>query len=259
MGGRLEGKVCVVTGGGSRAEGIGNGRAAAILFAREGAKVLVQGRTAQSPARTKELIEAEGGIVETFVGDVNRALEAERMVRAAVERWGRVDVLHNNIGIGGGGSVVEVTEDAWDEVMAVNVKTMMLCSKYAVPVMAEGGGGSIINIASIGALRPRGLTPYSTSKGAVIALSRAMAVDHGPQNIRVNCLAVGAVHTPMATRSGMSEERRERRRRASALQTEGTGWDTGHAAVFFASDESRYVTGAVLPVDGGTILRGPDR
>ena len=255
----MRGKVCVVTGGGSKADGIGNGRAAAILFAREGATVLVQGRSEQGPARTKELIEEEGGSAEVFVGDVNEASGAERMVSTALDRFGRIDVLHNNIGIGGLGSVVDVSEESWDEVMAVNVKTMVLCAKYAIPPMAEAGAGSIINISSIGALRPRGLTPYSTSKGAVIALTRAMAVDHGPQGIRVNCLAVGPVHTPMATRSGMSEERRDRRRRAAALQVEGTGWDTGHAAVFFASDESRYVTGAVLPIDGGTILRGPDR
>lgn len=259
MGERLKGKICVVTGGGSRSEGIGNGRAAAILFSREGGTVIVQGRSEQGPARTKQLIEEEGGTAEIFVGDVNQASEAERLATTVAERHGGIDVLHNNIGIGGPGTVVEVIEEDWDKVMAVNVKTMMLCAKYAIPVMVDSGGGSIINISSIGALRPRGLTPYSTSKGAVIALTRAMAVDHGPQGIRVNCLAVGPVHTPMATRDGMSEERRERRREAAALQVEGTGWDTGHAAVYFASDESRYVTGAVLPIDGGTILRGPNR
>ena len=257
--GRLDGKVCVVTGGGSRSDGVGNGRAAAIVFAREGARVLVQGRSEAGPALTCQMIEDEGGTAETFIGDVNEEAAALQLAERALERWGRIDVLHNNIGIGGPGSVLEVTEEDWDEVMAVNVKTMVFCSKHTIPAMAEQGSGSIINVSSIGALRPRGLTPYTTSKGAVIALSRAMAVDHGPQGIRVNCLAVGPVHTPMSTRDGMSDERRERRRRASALGVEGTAWDTANAALFFASDESRYVTGAVLPVDGGTILRGPDR
>lgn len=257
--GRLTGKVCIVTGGGSRSDGIGNGRAAAIVFAREGARVLVQGRGEEGPALTRRMIEEEGGTAEVFVGDVNQEEQARALARRALELWGRIDVLHNNIGIGGPGSVVDVTEEDWDKVMAVNVKTMVFCSKHAIPAMAGQGAGSIVNISSVGALRPRGLTPYTTSKGAVIALSRAMAVDHGPQGIRVNCLAVGPVHTPMSTRDGMSDDRRERRRQASALGIEGTAWDTANAALFFASDESRYVTGAVLPVDGGTILRGPDR
>lgn len=259
MAGRLEGKVCIVTGGGSRSEGIGNGRAAAILFAREGGRVLVQGRTPGGPELTKRMIQDEGGVAEVFVGDVNVEDGARAMVGRAMELWGRLDVLDNNIGIGGPGTILQATEELWDEVMAVNVKTMVFCSKHAIPAMVESGGGSIINISSIGALRPRGLTPYSTSKGAVIALSRAMAVDHAAQGIRVNCLAVGPVYTPMATRDGMSEERREQRRLASPLAREGTGWDTGHAAVFFASDESRYITGAVLSVDGGSTLVGPSR
>ena len=205
------------------------------------------------------MIRKEGGLAEVFVGDLSRSEDARAMVDHALQLWGRIDVLDNNIGRGGPGSVVDIDEDDWDDVMAVNVKTVMLCSKFAIPAMTRSGGGSIINISSIGALRPRGLTPYSVSKGAVIALTRAMAVDHGKENVRVNCLAVGPVHTPMATRAGMSAERRERRRQASVLGIEGTGWDTAYAALFFASDESRYITGAVLPVDGGTTLTGPPR
>ena len=141
----------------------------------------------------------------------------------------------------------------------VNVTSMMLSSKHAIPAIAAGGGGAIVNISSISALRPRGLTAYSTSKGAVIALTQAMAVDHAKEGIRVNCIAPGPVYTPMVYAGGMSDELRERRRLASPLGIEGTGWDVAYAALFLASDEARYVTGVVLPVDGGVTLVGPER
>jgi NAD(P)-dependent dehydrogenase (short-subunit alcohol dehydrogenase family) len=135
----------------------------------------------------------------------------------------------------------------------------MLTGKHAVPAMTKGGGGAIVNISSISALRPRGLTPYSVSKGAVIALTRAMAIDHAPQGIRVNCIAPGPVYTPMVYSDGMTPELRERRRRASPLGVEGTGWDIGYAALFLVSDEARYVTGVVLPVDGGVTITSAGR
>jgi NAD(P)-dependent dehydrogenase (short-subunit alcohol dehydrogenase family) len=143
--------------------------------------------------------------------------------------------------------------------MRVNVTSMMLASKHAIPAMIRAGGGAIVNISSISALRPRGLTPYSVSKGAVIALTRAMAVDHAADGIRVNCIAPGPVYTPMVYADGMSDELRERRRRSSPLGVEGTGWDIGYAALFLVSDEARYVTGVVLPVDGGVTLTSPAR
>ena len=155
--------------------------------------------------------------------------------------------------------MVEVEEGLWERVMTVNVKSMMLMSKYAVPAMAARKSGSIINISSISALRPRGLTAYSASKGAVIALTRAMAVDHGKDGIRVNCIAPGPMYTPMVSSRGMSEELRERRRKASLLNIEGTGWDIGYAALFLASDEARYITGVVLSVDGGATLTSSAR
>jgi NAD(P)-dependent dehydrogenase (short-subunit alcohol dehydrogenase family) len=256
---RLENKVAVVTGAGSRAAGIGNGRAAAILFAREGAKVLLVDNQAGPAEATLAAITQEGGAAELFLGDVSRAADCRALVERAVSRWGRLDILDNNVGIEGPGSVVTVTEEEWERVMTVNVKSMMLTGKYAVPAMAAGGGGSIINIASISALRPRGLTPYSTSKGAVIALTRAMAIDHAKEGIRVNCIAPGPVYTPMVASGGMSAEARERRRRASPLGIEGTGWDIGYAALFLASDEARYITGVVLPVDGGVTINSPPR
>jgi len=256
---RLAGKVAIVTGAGSRGEGIGNGRAAAVLFAREGAKVLLvdQGRAAAD--ETLRMIRDEGGEAAVFTADVTRGEECRAMVEEAVRRWGRLDILDNNVGIGGRATVVDVDEKDWDHLMRVNVTSMMLTSKHAVPAMAQGGGGAIVNISSISALRPRGLTPYSVSKGAVIALTRAMAVDHAPEGIRVNCIAPGPVYTPMVYAAGMSAELRERRRRASPLGIEGSGWDIGAAALFLASDEARYITGVVLPVDGGVTLTSAGR
>jgi NAD(P)-dependent dehydrogenase (short-subunit alcohol dehydrogenase family) len=259
MADRLAGKVAIVTGAGSRAEGIGNGRAAAILFAREGARVLVVDRSRAAAEATLKMILGEGGEAAVFDADVTRSDDCAAMVDDAVRRWGRLDILDNNVGIGGRGTVVEVSEEDWERVMRVNVTGMMLASKHAIPVLARGGGGAIVNISSISALRPRGLTPYSASKGAVIALTRAMAIDHAHQGIRVNCVAPGPVYTPMVYADGMSEELRERRRCASPLGIEGTGWDVGYAALFLVSDEARYITGVVLPVDGGVTIASPSR
>ena len=258
-GARLAGKVAIVTGAGSRAEGIGNGRAAAILFAREGAKVLLVDQQGEAAMATQAMITKEGGESAVRVADVTRGDECEALVEDAVRRWGRLDILDNNVGIGGRGSVVEMDEAQWDEMMRVNVTSMMLTSKHAIPAMIRSGGGAIVNISSISALRPRGLTAYSTSKGAVIALSRAMAVDHAAQGIRVNCIAPGPVYTPMVYAGGMSDDLRQRRRQASPLGIEGTGWDIAYAALFLVSDEARYITGVVLPVDGGVTIASPAR
>ncbi|HNM77855.1 MAG TPA: SDR family oxidoreductase, partial [Tepidiformaceae bacterium] len=174
--------------------------------------------------------------------------------------FGRLDLLDNNVGIGSRGSVVDELAESWRRVMQVNVESMFLVSKFAIPAMvASGGGGAIVNVASISALRPRGLTSYSVSKGAVIALTKAMAVDHGPEGIRVNCVAPGPVFTPMVFGPGMSDAAREQRKKASLLGIEGTGWDVGNAVRFLLSDQARYITGQVLVVDGGVTLRGPER
>src|SRR5262245_22617804 len=256
---RLEGKVAIVTGAGSRAEGIGNGRAAAVLFAREGARVLLVDQQAAPAERTLAMIQSEKGEAAVFAADVTRAADCRKMGEEAVRRRGRLDILDNNGGISGRGTMVEVEEEEWEKVMRVNVTGMMLASKHAIPAMAANGGGSIINISSISALRPRGLAPYSASKGAVIALTRAMAVDHATQGIRVNCIAPGPVYTPMVFAGGMSDELRDRRRRASPLGIGGSGWAVGYAALFLASDEARYITGVVLPVDGGVTLTSASR
>ena len=256
---RLKGKVAIVTGAGSRGEGIGNGRAAAILFAREGARVVLSDRSEAAVQPTLAAIEEEGGTATVVIGDLTQEDAARELVAHAIDAYGQVDILQNNIGIEGAGSVVETTPDAWDRVMEVNVKTMYLASRFAVPEMIRAGGGSIVNISSISALRPRGLTPYSASKGAVIALTRAMAVDHASARIRVNCIAPGPVFTPHVAAGGMDAESRERRREASILKLEGTAWDVAYASLYFASDESRWVTGVTLPVDGGVTITSAAR
>ncbi len=256
----ISGKVAIVTGGGAAGDGIGNGRAAAILLARAGAKVVVVDRKAELAARTAEMIGAEGGDAIPLEADITDESACRDVVEQTVARFGRLDLLDNNVGIGSRGSVVQESLDGWQRVMQVNVETMLLMSKYAIPAMADsGGGGAIVNVSSISALRPRGLTAYSTSKGAVIALTKAMAVDHGPQGIRVNCVAPGPVFTPMVIGAGMSDAAREQRRKASLLGIEGTAWDVGNAVRFLLSEQARYITGQVLVVDGGTTLRGPER
>lgn len=257
----LHGKVAIVTGGGAAGDGIGNGRAAAILLARAGAQVVVVDRKLELAERTAEMIGAEGGEAKALEADVTDESHCRALAEQTMERFGRLDLLDNNVGIGSRGSVVEEPPDRWRRVMQVNVESMFLVSKYAIPAMiASGGGGAIVNVSSISALRPQGLTTYSVSKGAIIALTRAMAVDHGPDGIRVNCVAPGPVYTPMVGAGGaMPEAVRDVRRRASVLAIEGTGWDIGHAVRFLLSDQARYITGQTLVVDGGTTLRGPER
>jgi NAD(P)-dependent dehydrogenase (short-subunit alcohol dehydrogenase family) len=255
----LTGKVAIVTGGGAAGDGIGNGRAAAILLARAGTRVIVVDRDVALAKRTVEMIEAGGGHGLAFQADMTRASDCAAVVEAAMDRYGRLDYLDNNVGIGSRGTVVDETEESWRRLMTVNVDTMFLAAKHAIPAMRRTGGGAIVNVSSISALRPRGLTAYSVSKGAVIALTRAMAVDHGPEGIRVNCVAPGPVYTPMVYQRGMSAASRDRRRTASALKVEGTGWDIGHAVRFLLSDFARYITGHTLVVDGGTTLSAPER
>jgi NAD(P)-dependent dehydrogenase (short-subunit alcohol dehydrogenase family) len=256
----LRGKVAIVAGGGAAGDGIGNGRAAAILLARSGTRVLVVDRDLALAERTVAMIAAEGGTAAAHRADLIEEEEARLMVAAAVDRFGRLDFLDNNVGIGSRGSVVQEDVRTWRRVMQSNVETMFVAAKHAIPAMIRTAGqGAIVNISSISALRPRGLTAYSASKGAVIALTRAMAIDHAGDKIRVNCVAPGPVYTPMVYAGGMSAEARERRRMASALGIEGTGWDIGHAVRFLLSEHARYITGQTLVVDGGVSLQAPAR
>jgi NAD(P)-dependent dehydrogenase (short-subunit alcohol dehydrogenase family) len=256
----LAGKVAIVAGGGAAGDGIGNGRAAAILLARAGTRVLVVDHDLALAERTVAMIAAEGGTAAAHRADLTDNDECRDMVAAALDRFGRIDFLDNNVGIGSRGTVVDENAEAWRRVMQVNVEAMFLAAKHAIPAMIRTAGrGAIVNISSISALRPRGLTAYSASKGAVIALTRAMAIDHGADGIRVNCVAPGPVYTPMLYARGMSAEARDRRRKSSALGIEGTGWDVGHAVRFLLSDHARYITGQTLVVDGGVTLQAPAR
>lgn len=256
----LSGRVAIVTGAGARGDGIGNGRAAAILLAEAGAQVLTVDRKPELAEVTAEMISGEGGSAVALAADVTVEADCEAMAQAALERWGRLDILVNNVGIGSDGTVVTGAVDAWQRVMDVNLTSMVLASRHAIPVMiSHSGGGAIVNISSISALRPRGMTAYSTSKGAIMALTAAMAVDHGTEGVRVNCVAPGPVRTPMVGGDDMPDELAEARRRASVLKIEGNGWDIGAAVRFLCTDEARYITGHTLVVDGGVTLRGPSR
>jgi NAD(P)-dependent dehydrogenase (short-subunit alcohol dehydrogenase family) len=256
----LSGKVALISGGGAAGDGIGNGRAAAIVLARAGAKVLVADLNLGFAERTVEMIAAEGGTAAPLACDATNEADCKKLIEAVLDRFGRLDFLDNNVGIGSRGSVVDEKPEEYRRVMQINVESIFLLSKYAIPAMIKTArGGAVVNISSISALRPRGLTTYTTSKAAVIGLTQAMAVDHGRDNIRVNCICPGPMYTPMVYARGMSEAARTQRAKASVLKLEGTGWDVGHAVKFLLSNHARYITGQVLVVDGGVTLQAPER
>jgi NAD(P)-dependent dehydrogenase (short-subunit alcohol dehydrogenase family) len=252
----LRGKVAIISGAGSRASGIGNGRAAAVLLAQAGMKLGLVDSVADNLVETRELVEKAGGECLTFTADVSRADDCENVVATVADAWGGVDVLFNNVGIvGPSGSVVDVDLEAWDRCFDINVTSMVLMSRFSIPHMRRRGGGSIINTSSIaGVLGAHPSVIYSATKGAVTNLTRAMAATHGPENIRVNALVPGFLHTPMVYGQGLTEEDRVRRRNVAPLGVggvEGSGWDVGEAVLFLASERSRFISGVNLPVDGG--------
>ena len=260
--GRVEGKVAIVTGAGSTpGPGVGTGKATAVVLAREGAKVVLVDLYAERAEETKELIEKEGGDALVVQADATRAADCEAMVQRAVEAFGTVDVLVNNIGRASVGTVVDISEEDWDRALDINLRTTFLASKCAIPVMAAGGGGSIVNISSISALRGDGTAAYSAAKGAMLALTVDMAYSHGREGIRVNAIAPGHITTPMVhsvSAPGPQAEFMDRMRsEAGLLGTPGDGWDVGWAAAFLASDEARWITGATLPVDSGVLSVTP--
>ena len=258
---RLAGKVAVVTGAGATGSGafVGIGQAISILFASQGAKIILVDRDEKNAEVTLATIKERGGEASVFVGDVTSNADCESMAKAAVERYGKLDVLVNNVGISGRGSVTDVDEELWDTVIDVNLKSVMLTSKHAIPRMIDSGGGSIINLSSIVGLRAGSGPPnhpYAASKAGIIGLSNSMAVHYGRDNVRVNCIAPGHIHSPMVARLS-SQEMLDLRRRAAPLGTEGTPWDVAWAAAFLASDESRWISGVTLPVDAGLLAATP--
>ncbi len=264
MGGRLKDKVAIVTGAGSIGPGWGNGKATAVLFAREGARVFCVDVNLEAAEETRDLITKEGGEAVAWQCDVSRSDEVESMVAGCVERFGRIDVLHNNVGILGLGGPVEHDEAEWDRVFAVNVKSMFLTCKHVIPVMERQGKGAIVNVASISGIRWLGVPylSYSTSKAATIHLTRMVAIQYAPKNIRCNVILPGLMRTPMVEKGladvyadGDVEELVRIRDAQCPMGHMGDAWDVAYAALYLASDEARYVTGAELVVDGGVTLR----
>jgi len=259
MGERLKGKVAIVTGAGSIGPGMGNGKATAVLFAREGARVMAVDLNPEAAEETRRLIEGEGGECFTFKADVSKASDCERMVEACLERFGRVDILDNNVGMGGYGGPVETSEEVWDRTMTINLKSMFLTCKYVLPHMEKQGSGVIINISSINALRaqPYPALAYSVSKAGVIAFTREVALQYAAKGIRVNTIILGLMKTPRiavyyaGTAAGDVEEMWRRRDAMSPTGRQGDAWDTAHAALFLASEEAKYITGTTLTIDGG--------
>jgi NAD(P)-dependent dehydrogenase (short-subunit alcohol dehydrogenase family) len=261
--GRLAGKVAIVTGAGaSDGAGIGVGRAIAITFARSGASVLVVDRERDHAEITLRDLKDSDGIGAVSVADVTDASQCDAMVRAALDQWGQVDILVNNVGIPTVGTVVDTSEEDWDRSIAINLKSAFLSAKYAIPAMIESGGGSIINISSMSGIRATGTVAYSAAKAGMIGLTIETAYSFGRQGIRVNAIAPGHISTPIISRAVAAQGREasvdgELRAQAAPLGTEGTAWDVASAALYLASDESRWVTGVVLPVDAGVITVTP--
>jgi NAD(P)-dependent dehydrogenase (short-subunit alcohol dehydrogenase family) len=265
MSGRLEGKAAIVVGAGSTpGETMGNGRAAAIVFAREGASVLLVDRDRDAAEETERMIEAEKGVSSVCIADVVRAEDCRRMAEQCVDTYGRIDILHNNVGVGTLGGPVELSEAEWDRVVDTNLKAMFLTCKYVLPHMERQKGGAIINISSMAAVRfaPYPMLPYSASKAGVNALTRSIAMQYAARGIRVNAIMPGLIRTPMAIEGIVSvlgidkQELIRMRDGAVPMQHMGEAWDVAYAALYLASDEAKYVTGIVLPVDGGLSCKG---
>ena len=255
---RLEGKRAFVTGAGTCAGGgpIGIGEAIAVLFGAQGANVAIVDISAERAEAARELVSRAGGEAVVAVGDLTSEEDCARCVAEVVGAFGGLDTVVNSVALpGGSGSPVDADLDAWDQVMAVNLRTAVLTARHTIPHLRSAGGGSIVNISSVAASRGHGSGAYAASKAALCGLTRDWAYLHGRDHIRANCLLVGHVHTPMGTVGG--DDLREIRRQAGLLGTEGTAWDVAWPAVFLASEESRWITGVELPVDAGTTATGP--
>jgi NAD(P)-dependent dehydrogenase (short-subunit alcohol dehydrogenase family) len=261
---RLEGKRAIVVGAGQTpGETIGNGRAAALLFAREGAQVLCVDRLGERAEETVALIRSEGGQAHACTADIARPDECAAVVQAAVDRWGGLDILLNNAGVGGRDAPVHLIEpQTWERILAINLSGMLWTIKAALPVMRAQKSGSIVNVSSLAAIAGGFQVAYEVSKAGVNRLTTSVAQANARYGVRCNAVAPGLMDTPMAV-SGIAqasgrttdEVRAERDARVPLRGKMGTGWDTAHAALFLASDEAGFITGVVLPVDGGGAVR----
>ena len=263
---RLKGKTAMVVGAGSIGPGWGNGKATAVTFAREGAQVFCVDRNGAAAQETVDIITSEGGTATAFTADAAKASDVEAMVAACLKTYGRIDVLDNNVGIAEMGSVVSVPEASWDHVFNVNLKTAYLAMKHVIPVMEKQGGGSIINISSVASIRHLGLSyvSYGASKAAMNQMTKTTAVEFAARHIRVNAILPGLMKTPMVEHSagiassyanGDVEAMWRARDAQVPMGHMGDAWDVANAALFLASDESKYVTGLELIVDGGITVK----
>jgi NAD(P)-dependent dehydrogenase (short-subunit alcohol dehydrogenase family) len=258
---RLKDKVALITGAGSIGPGWGNGKAAAVLFAREGAKVFGVDLNPDAANETKDFIDGEGGVCATHAADVSKAESVEAMVKACMAAFGRIDILVNNVGIARTGGIATTDEAEWDLVTDVNQKSIYLVCRQVVPIMERQGRGAIVNIASVAAHRWTGISyaSYYATKGAVVSLSRAIALEFAGKGIRCNSVSPGLMDTPMVRyglsgaygRDGDVDNLIRVRTAQCPMGHMGTGWDTAHAVLFLASDEAKYITGIDLIVDGG--------
>ena len=257
---RLKDKIAIVVGGGQTSgETIGNGRATALRFAQEGATVLVVDYDEASAADTVKMITDEGGKGSTLQADVHREDDCRNIATTCAERYGRIDVLHNNVGRSRGDKpTTELEADIWDELFELNLKAMFMTCKHALPIMREKKSGSIINISSTSSLCSRGTIAYKTSKGAINTMTHMLALENAPYGVRANVIIPGLMDTPMAIERRANERgvdrkvvRDERNAQVPLLGRMGTAWDVANAALFLASDEAQYITGVMLPVDGG--------
>jgi NAD(P)-dependent dehydrogenase (short-subunit alcohol dehydrogenase family) len=260
MAGRLDRKIAIVVGAGSAAPGWSNGRATAVLFAREGATVLALDLDEGSAAETAALATAEGGTCTPLRADATRLADLQAAVALCMERWGRLDIVHNNVGRGAAGGPLEMDEAAWRSGLDLNLTSAFLAIKAALPAMLAGGGGTFVHVGSIVGLRYPGAPAiaYQVAKAGLMQLSRATALEYARRGIRSNCILPGYVDTPemrrrIAARYGAREEEVMARRADVVPQGRaGTAWDIAHAALFLASDEASHITGTELTVDGGS-------
>jgi len=255
---RLADKVAIVVGGGQTlGETIGNGRATAITFAREGARVVLVDRRGDSAKETQAMLEGAESIV--IEADVTRPEDVAAFVKATIDTYGRIDVLHNNVGIGAGdGNIANVSDEAWQRIIDVNLTAMFHTCKAVVPVMRDQGSGAIINISSIASICSVPLLAYKVSKAGVNALTQQLAIANAKYGVRVNAILPGLMDTPMAvdamaraTGTDRADYAKFRDAQVPLLGKQGTAWDVANAALFLASDEAKFITGVLLPVDGG--------
>jgi len=252
---RLEGKGIIVAGAGTKGEGVGNGKAAAVQFAREGANVLCVDREEKAAEATAKMIRDEGGRAEICAADIVNRKDCARVVEACLRHFKKVDVLHNNVGISLGADLIEVTEEDWAKTFDANVKGMYLMCQQAIPRMIEGGGGSIINVSSIFSIRPGGpRVAYVVSKGAVNSLTLYIARRYARNNIRANTLMLGYIDTPLVQPAWQDPKVREANLRQVPMRRFGSPWEVAKVAAFLASDDASYVTGVTMLVDGGVSL-----